>query len=118
MRNPKSTYSAEAKRVWREIDAEWELNDSDYVPLAQLCESLMLLRLAEADLKENGLTIRSGEVAKGNPAIQTIKIARQGIFQAWRLLNLQTAEEQVRIGRPPGGKKAKILPIWAQRKSG
>jgi phage terminase small subunit len=118
MRNPSKGYSREAKRVWREIDAEWELNDADYVPLGQLCESLMLLRLAEADLKKNGLSIRSGKIAKGNPAIQTVKIARAGILQAWKLLNLTTAEEQSKLGRPPGGKKAKVLPIWAQRKSG
>jgi phage terminase small subunit len=118
MRNPKKTYSREAKQVWREIDAEWELNRADFIILGQLCESLMLLRLAEADIAKNGMTIMSGLVEKSNPAIQTIKIARSGMFQAWKLLNLQTEEQQAKVGRPPGGKKAKVLPIWVQRKSG
>jgi phage terminase small subunit len=114
MRNPKKTYSREAKQLWREIDSEWVLNDSHYVILAGLCESLMLLRAAEADIAKNGLRIQSGNITKGNPALQAIRIARSGMFQAWKLLDLQTEEERAKVGRPPGGKKAKVLPIWAR----
>lgn len=118
MKNPPRRYSSEAKTVWREILAEWELANSDFLVLGQMCESLMLLRVAEADIEKNGLTIHSGKALKANPAITAVKVARAQLLSSWKLLNLVTPEEKAKLGRPPSGKRARVQPLWLQRKSG
>ena len=113
-RRPPKTFTREAKRVWTEIVSEWEMSDAAFVVLQQLCESLMLLRKAEKDIDENGLTIDSRGALKSNPALQAVRIARSGILEAWKLLDLREPEEKAKLGRPPGGRRNREKPIWAQ----
>jgi P27 family predicted phage terminase small subunit len=92
--------SAEAKRWWRRIDAQWKLDDSNYLILTTALEAFDEMRTAQNTIKKYGVVVKSKDVVKKNPALELLKISRSHFLQAWRLLNFGV-EPPGAVGRPP-----------------
>ncbi len=98
---PPNHLSSEARNWWKKIDAEWSLDDNNYLILLTALEAFDEMRSAQATLKKYGMVVKSKtDVVKKNPALELLKISRSHFLQAWRLLNFGV-EPPGEIGRPP-----------------
>ena len=83
--------SSEARKFWRSITGEWELDPADLVVLGMACEALGRLREAQAAISADGLlyTTGKGRVKRVNPAVGLEKDARTALLAALRQLGLE-----------------------------
>jgi phage terminase small subunit len=87
-----SGLSAESRGWWRRVNSEWQLQDSDLLPLEHALRSLDLLRQAEAAVEREGLTIVDRfQQRKGNPNLLVIRDARNQLLKFWKALQLKAA---------------------------
>jgi len=97
---PPNHLSAEGKKGWRKIDAQWKLDDGNYLILLTALESFDEMRTAQNTIKKYGVVVKSKtDVVKKNPALELLKISRSHFLQAWRLLNFGI-EPPGAVGRP------------------
>ena len=84
-----SHLSAESRRIWREIEAEWDLDAHSRTILTVALEAFDEMRLARDMVGKYGQVIKSQSgFARINPAVNALKIARGQFLNTWRMLNL------------------------------
>jgi P27 family predicted phage terminase small subunit len=96
--------TAEARRWWREIQAEYGISDSAGLLLLQTAaEQFMRMRVEEATIDSEGSTIRDrfGQ-PKQHPAVLNAREARSAMLKCLRNLNLDLEPLNDRVGRPGG----------------
>jgi|ERR1051325_1204604 P27 family predicted phage terminase small subunit len=101
--SPPNGLSAAAKRHWREIQAEYGIEDpGGLMVLAAACEAYDRMREAQALLKAEGLTTkdRFGQ-ARAHPAVIIERDSRGQMLSAIKQLNLDLEPLKDR-GRPSG----------------
>ena len=99
---PPKNLSREAKKIWREINAEFELDYQAMVILKTALEAYSRLQAAREQIDAEGLTCLSlGGFLKPHPCLKIEKEARSGMLQAWRMLNLDL-EPPGPNGQPAG----------------
>ena len=103
-KRPPVTLSAEGKRLWADLIRGYSITDPAGLRLLlTACESLDLMRRAEAEVNRDGMTVKDRYGAiRGHPMLGTIRDARHAMLQALRHLNLDIEPLQERIGRPTG----------------
>ena len=94
--------SNEAKRIWKQLCLEWDLDYSALILLKTALESYDRLQTARKEIDQDDTTITTptGHM-KPHPSLRIEKEARQGFLMAWRMLNLNI-EAPGEIGRPGG----------------
>lgn len=95
--------SAAGKRLWRQIVAEYELDDpAGLAILTAGCEAFDRMKSAQKEIKRDGLTVRDrfGQL-KAHPACNVERDSRAALLQALKSLNLDV-EPLKAIGRPHG----------------
>jgi P27 family predicted phage terminase small subunit len=96
--------SSEAKKLWRDLHTEYDLTDPGALTLVKsACESLDMLRKAEAAIDEYGVVV-TGQAGtlKANPACAVARDARSQMLQSLKALNLDIEPLNDRPGRPAG----------------
>jgi phage terminase small subunit len=94
--------SNEAKKVFRTITKEWTLDASGLILLNTALEAFDRLKAAQALIEEEGIIITTPTGHKRpHPGLRIEKEARQGLLQAWKMLNLDL-EPPGSVGRPGG----------------
>ena len=96
--------SPEAKKLWTSISDEFSVDDPSGLQLLGIvCESLDLMRKAQARVKVDGLTCRDRYGAiRAHPMLATIRDARSAMLAALRDLHLDIeppARGAGRLGR-------------------
>ncbi|MDM7997205.1 MAG: P27 family phage terminase small subunit [Acidobacteriota bacterium] len=109
-----ATLEGPEKELWKRILQEMEFNTAELSTLQMGLEALGEHRRAMAIIAKEGLVIQSdGGLVRKHPATEIAKNARAAWIATVRTLRLATEEEPARVGRPPGGRKNKVLPHWA-----
>ena len=101
-RTAPSHLRAAGARLWRDIAAEYAIDDSAGIALlTTACEALDRMRAAQAAIKKHGETVldRYGCV-KLNPACGLEKDSRAGMILALKALSLDIEPIRDRVGRP------------------
>ena len=101
---PPKGLSAAAKRVWREIRDEFDMEDSaGLLTLAAACEAFDRMRQAQTIIATDGLTTkdRFGQ-EKAHPAVVIERDSRAQMLAAIKQLNLDLEPLHERPGRPSG----------------
>ena len=81
--------SAESRRIWREIEGEWELDTHSRTILEVSLEAFDEMRKAQDLVNKHGQVVKSESgFARLNPAVNALKIARSQFLHAWKMLNL------------------------------
>ena len=90
---------ADGRTVWRKIVAAWDLDDCTLIILKIACEAYDRLQNARRTVDKEGLTVITGDnnFIREHPALKVEKEAGSRFLQAWRMLDIETAEE---LGRP------------------
>lgn len=97
-----ATLSAEAKRIWRNMNAEWTFDGQALLILKVALEAYDRLQEARRILDAVGCTYTTGTgFEREHPLVKIEKEARNGFLAAWRMLNLDI-EPPGETGRPPG----------------
>ena len=102
--SPPKAVSTEAKRWWRAIQVEFEINDPGGLAiLACAAKAFDRMREAQALIKSQGMTTsdRFGQV-KTHPAVLIERDSRSQILAALKQLNLDVEPLNERPGRPNG----------------
>lgn len=102
--DPPKRLSAEAKRWWRLLAAEYRLDDPGGLLLLQTAlESFDRMRQAQAAIKRDGATLMSskGEL-KSHPLLTVERDNRGQMMMALKSLNLDLEPLREAPGRPPG----------------
>ena len=95
--------SAEARRIWNKMVAEWNFDDSTLMILRQALEAFDRLNQAREAIARDGLTVADRFGAqRAHPALIVEKDSRLALLRAWRQLGLDI-EAPGQIGRPAGG---------------
>ena len=86
-----SGLSAEARRLWREVNSEWELTVADRAVLHVGLQTLDPLRQAQEAIATDGLIYSSGKgkLKRIHPATRIEREARTAFLVAWRQLGLE-----------------------------
>ena len=96
------TWPPEAKRLWREIHAEFTLEADQLEILRTACDALARLYQARNILDREGLTFKtpSGQI-RSHPANAIEKQSRVGFLQAIKQLGIDWDPiEKPNVGRP------------------
>lgn len=94
--------SNEAKKIFRAITKEWTLDASGLILLDTALRAFDRLKEAQHLIDEEGIVITSPTGhRKPHPCLRIEKEARQGLLQAWKMLNLDL-EPPGGVGRPGG----------------
>lgn len=91
---PPSELSPEARKLWSEILADYEIDDAGGLAmLRQLCEALDRLRECQQELKADGLTVKGyrGQ-PRPHPLLKTESECRRQMLACYRALNLDPLE--------------------------
>jgi P27 family predicted phage terminase small subunit len=96
--------TAEARRWWRAIQAEYAISDSAGLLLLQTAaEQFMRMRAEEAVIELEGSTVRDRfKQPKQHPAVVNAREARSAMLKCLRALNLDLEPIRDRVGRPGG----------------
>ena len=99
-----SGLSAESKRFWTSVVSEYDIGDSAGRRLLLCaCESLDLLRRAEAVVAADGMTTRDRYGAlRAHPMLGVARDARGAMLTALKHLNLDIEPLRAGPGRPGG----------------
>jgi P27 family predicted phage terminase small subunit len=94
--------SAEAKRWWRKIVAEWNLDDAALLLLENAMSAFDRMREAQAAIAADGITVtdRFGQV-KQHPATLVERDSKATLLRHLKSLNLDLEPLHDRAGRPP-----------------
>jgi P27 family predicted phage terminase small subunit len=96
--------TAEARRIWRNMVAEWQFDDATLMILRQALEAFDRLNQAREAITRDGLTILGPSGQRAHPALLVEKDSRNALLRAWRQLGLDV-EAPLAHGRPPGGNR-------------
>ncbi len=101
---PPKGLTPEARRWWREIQAEYSIRDSAGLLLLQTAaEQFMRMRAEEVVIDAEGSTIKDRfDQRKQHPAVLNAREARSAMLKCLRALNLDLEPIRDRIGRPGG----------------
>lgn len=93
---PPKHLSREARRIWKQINQTWELNNSPdaLLILRTAMEAFDRLQQAREVLDVEGVTVKTTTAAGDtktlkHPALEAEKSARAGLLQAFRMLGLE-----------------------------
>lgn len=100
MIKPPKMLGLESKKIWTQINNEFELDSSALILLQTALEAYGRYLQAKKIIDKTGIVFKtkSGQ-AKPNPALKIETLARAGFLQAWKMLNLDIALPGG-IGRP------------------
>ena len=84
---PPTHLTPEAKRLWRQVNNEYELESNHLIVLKTALEAFDRLTEARVTIAAEGSTYEteSGYI-RPHPSLQIEKEARSGFLQAWRML--------------------------------
>ena len=100
---PPADYTAEAKRLWRDVLEGWDLDAPGLAIFDSGLRARMRMREAQALLTKDGLVVedRFGQ-QKPHPAAVIERDAGMSFLRARKALNLDLEPLRDRPGRPPG----------------
>lgn len=86
---PPKHLSREARKIWKEVCENWQMDARTLALLQVALESWDLMAECQKKIKEGGIIIKSptGQYRK-NPACEVLKSAKDGFLRAWQALNL------------------------------
>ncbi len=94
---PPETLNEAAKKIWRELQAEYSITDGGGLLLLDTAmEAWQQGQEAQAILAKEGLTIENETTGfkRLNPAAQALKEARASFFKAISMLNLDISADE------------------------
>ena len=94
---------SEAKRLWRDIVAQWEFSPDALAVLKIMVWAFGSYLDAKEILDQEGRTFKttSGQIKK-HPMVEIEKTSRAAFLQAVKQLDLQEEEKDQRLKRGPG----------------
>jgi phage terminase small subunit len=99
---PPGDLSADAKQLWRDVHAGWELDVSGRLLLSTALRAADRAATARRLVARDGMVVvTNGKGTRAHPALAIIKDADQVLLKAWRLLALDVPPPGP-MGRPPG----------------
>lgn len=102
---PPKHLSDEAKSIWRQVVAGWEIDEAGLLVLRQALEAFDRLNQARELIDREGIVVTDPSGRKrAHPALAVEKEARLALLRAWRQLGLDV-EPPGPVGRPAGGVK-------------
>ncbi len=99
---PPARLSAEGRKLWRDIVAEYAIGDpAGLAILGSTCEALDRMRDAQKEIKRDGSTTldRFGQ-RKVHPAVLIERDSRAAVLAGLKALNLDLEPLRDRLGRP------------------
>ena len=102
--NPPKGLTPAARRMWREIQEEYEIDDPVGLKLlGSAVESYMLVQQAQEEIRRDGLTlIDRYDQKKPHPLLAVMRDARSSMLAAMKALNLDLEPLRDKPGRPGG----------------
>lgn len=96
--------SKEARRWWRELQAEYQIDDAAGLLLLQTaCEAHDRMKMAQAEIERDGQTVMDRfEQPKPHPMLTVERDARAAMLAALKQLNLDLEPLRDGPGRPGG----------------
>jgi P27 family predicted phage terminase small subunit len=106
---PPRHLSAEAKRIWKQLNHEWVLNADNLLVLRTGLEAFDRMQEARRILDDEGLTVTTttahgGTKVNRHPAASIEKESRQGFLSAFKMLGFDAEDVPASPGRPSYGK--------------
>ena len=104
-KQPPRILSKKAKKIFKEIQLEYEIFDKAGCLLLQAAmESWDIQQDALKSIKEEGILIKgTHETLKKSPAVQIERDSKAMFLSSLKALNLSYEAENHQIGRPPRG---------------
>ncbi len=102
--NRQRQLSAEARRLWRSMSRDYDINDPGGLAILQAgLEAFDRMRQAQADIRRDGATFkdRFGQL-RGHPSITVERDSRAAWLAALKQLNLDLEPLRDHRGRPAG----------------
>jgi phage terminase small subunit len=97
-----SGLGAEGRRLWEQINAEWEITDAASATLLEMaCKQLDRAEECARRLAKDGLTLKTRASVRPHPLIQAEISCRAFVSRALSRLGV-LFEPQKAVGRPPG----------------
>lgn len=110
-KSPPKTLSIESRRIWLQINRNFQLEYEKMLLLKTALEQYDLYMQALGELKRDGISTETRQGIKAHPAAGVMKSARDGFFQAMKLLGISLEVRDV--GRPTDDRELK----WRDRLS-
>lgn len=102
---PHAGLSPEARRMWREIQTEFAIEDAVGLRfLRNAVESYDLVQKAQQQIRRDGLMVGDEEKRRPHPLLSTMRDARAAMLQSLKALNCDLEPLRDKPGRP-GGRK-------------
>jgi P27 family predicted phage terminase small subunit len=104
---PPSHLSQEARRLWRKVVDEWEIDEAGFPILEASLTAWDEMKRAQLILERDGLTStgRNGEIVT-HPVHKILRAARDQFLRGWKQLDLaEPGTPPPRVGRPPKNNK-------------
>ena len=99
--NPPATLSRDSRRLWRELNRDYVLENPQLLVLRIALEAYDRLLEAQAIIARDGLIYETiTKYKRMNPALAIEKAARDGFLRAWASLDWDV-EPPLAVGRPP-----------------
>ena len=99
--SPPNRLSVESKRIWKDINGEWELDNAQLLLLKTALESYDLMSKCAEIIENEGILITSPSgIKKANPALNTYRDARTGFLSSWKLIGFHLEPPRETAGRP------------------
>jgi P27 family predicted phage terminase small subunit len=107
---PPKRLSQEARRYWRKIVDEFQIEDeTGMIILATALEAFDRMRSAQEQIRKDGMTsVDRFNQVKAHPLLTVERDARAQFLAGLRQMNLDLEPLADRPGRPPGGAKAVV----------
>ena len=99
--------SKESQKLFDNIKRDYRISDEAGLLLLQIvCESLDLIRSAQAEIKKHGLVVSDRyDQVKQNPASSILRDAKSSMLQALKQLNLDFDMKEVKTLIPNASSK-------------
>lgn len=101
---PPKGLSPEGRRMWKEIIAEYGIDDSVGLQLLRsACEAFDICQMAQSKIRAEGMTITDRHLqVKPHPLLAAMRDARSSMLNALKALNCDLEPLRDKPGRPPG----------------
>jgi phage terminase small subunit len=96
------------RKLWRQINAEYEFGPGELELVEVACRALERLREAEDLLDRDGIVVAARYGTKAHPAVVIARDAGQTLARSLRQLGIKLEDELVKVPRRGGGRRSTV----------
>ncbi len=100
---PPASLGESGRRLWQQLHSDYVIEDASGLEmLTQICAAADTVSLCEAEIAQDGPTIRTKAGLKDHPLLKHQLAARSFIVRSLHRLGFDIEPPRASVGRPPG----------------